>query len=173
MLNFSKTQVLIFIIIILLLANIAMVVSFAMKQPERKSTDRQRRPSPIASVLKDKVGFSQQQMEQIDQLKKTHRERMHFLFEDIRKEKIAFYHHVNLPIVADSTIERLSSRIALKQQAIEQQAFKNFREIRALCTPEQLPRYDSLMPKVIINMWFPEKHGSGRHKESGKDHKSS
>ena len=167
--NFSKTQILIFIIAVLLIINIAMVLSFGMKSPEKKSNDRHKRPSPISMALKDKVGFSPQQMEQIDKLKKQHREKMRVLFEDIRKEKIGFYQNVNKPAIADSTIEELSFRIAKKQQAIEQQAFRNFREIRALCTPEQLPRYDSLMPKVILDMWFPEKHRSGRHKDDGKE----
>jgi len=173
--NFSKTQVLIFIIVILLLVNIAMVFSFGMKQPERdeKNNDRQRRPNPIAFTLKEKVGFSQQQMEQIDQLKKQHREKMHLLFEDIRKAKITFYSNVNNAEINEKAIEELSVNIGKKQQAIELQAFRNFRDIRALCTPEQLPKYDSLMPQVIQNMWFPERHGNNKHKEGTKDRRDS
>jgi hypothetical protein len=170
--NFSKTQVLIFIIAILLLVNIAMVLSFGMKEPEKteKSNDKPRRPNPIAFTLKEKVGFSEQQMEQINQLKKAHREKMHVLFEDIRKAKIAFYSHVNKPQINEAEMHTLSLDIAKKQQAIELQAFRNFREIRALCTPEQLPKYDSLMPQVIQNMWFPERHGNNKHREGkGRD----
>jgi len=168
--SFSKTQILIFIIIILLMVNIAMVLSFGMKTPSKTEADKPRRPNPIAFTLKEKVGFSEQQMQKIEELKKAHREKMHKLFEDVRKSKIDFYEHVNQDTIADSTIQHLSSDIGRKQQAIELQAFKNFRELRALCTPEQLPRYDSLMPQVIRNMWFPERHGgNGKHKEGEKD----
>jgi periplasmic protein CpxP/Spy len=170
--NFSKTQVLIFIIAILLIVNIAMVLSFGMKEPAKpgKTNDRPpRRPNPIAFTLKEKVGFSEQQMEQIDQLKKQHREKMHLLFEDIRKAKISFYSHVNKSQINEAEMQALSLDIAKKQQAIELQAFRNFREIRALCTPEQLPRYDSLMPQVIQNMWFPERHGNNKHRDSSKE----
>ena len=173
--NFSKTQVLIFIIVILLLVNIAMVLSFGMKQPDRsgKNDDKPgRRPNPIAFTLKEKVGFSEQQMSQIEVLKKEHREKMHVLFEDMRKAKIAFYANVSQQQVNEDSIEALSSNIGKKQQAIEQQAFRNFREIRALCTPEQLVRYDSLMPKVIQNMWFPDRRGNNRHKDSSKESRS-
>ena len=168
--SFSKTQILIFIIVILLLVNIAMVVSFGMKGPQKRESERPRRPNPVALTLKEKVGFSAQQMQQIEQLKKEHREKMHQLFEDIRKAKIAFYQNVNRPEIADTTIERLASNIGKKQQEIDLQAFKNFREIRSLCTPEQLPKYDSLMPKVIQNMWFPDKRKDmGKH-DSSRDH---
>jgi periplasmic protein CpxP/Spy len=173
--NFSKTQVLTFIIVILLLVNIAMVLSFGMKQPGNadKHADRPgRRPNPIAFTLKEKVGFSEQQMNQIEVLKKQHREKMHVLFEDIRKAKIAFYANVSQQQVNEDSIEALSFNIGKKQQAIEQQAFRNFREIRALCTPEQLVRYDSLMPKVIQNMWFPDRRGNNRHKDSSKESRS-
>ena len=171
MANFSKTQVLIFIIVILLLVNIAMVLSFGMKQsdkPGRNSDRGGRRPNPIAFTLKEKVGFSEQQMNQIEVLKKQHREKMHVLFEDMRKAKIAFYANVSRQEVNEDSIQALSSDLGKKQQAIEEQAFRNFREIRALCTPEQLVRYDSLMPKVIQNMWFPDRHGDSKHKDSSK-----
>jgi len=168
--NFSRTQILIFIIAILLLVNIAMVVSFGMKQPQPKENERPRRANPIASTLKEKIGFSDEQMQKIEQLKKQHRETMHTLFEDIKNAKIAFYKNVNKAEIADSTLERLSNNIGRKQQAIDLQAFRNFREIRSLCTPEQLPAYDSLMPGVIQNMWFPDKHRDmNRRKDSSNE----
>jgi hypothetical protein len=93
---------------------------------------------------------------------------MHVLFADIRKAKISFYANVNKPQINEAEMEALSLDIAKKQQAIELQAFRNFRDIRALCTPEQLPRYDSLMPQVIQNMWFPERRGNNKHRDSSK-----
>ena len=169
--NFSKTQVLIFIIAILLIVNIAMVVSFAMKEPDKRDRNNDRpgrKPNPIAFTLKEKVGFSEQQMNQIEVLKKQHREKMHVLFEDMRKAKIAFYANVSKHEIDEDSIQAHALNIGKKQQAIEQQAFANFREIRALCTPEQLVRYDSLMPKVIQNMWFPDRHGNSKHKDNAK-----
>jgi len=116
--SFSKTQILIFIIIILLMVNIAMVLSFGMKTPSKTEAEKPRRPNPIALTLKEKVGFSEQQMQKIEELKKAHREKMHKLFEDVRKSKIEFYEHVNQDPIADSTIQHLASDIGRKHRPL-------------------------------------------------------
>jgi protein CpxP len=164
--NLTKTKVLIFVILVLLVANAAMLFSFVgMKKPE-KDNDRGRGPNVMSSVLQEQVRFSDQQMDKVKDLRKKHWDKMHVLFEDMRKAKIAFYQNISKSEVADSALQLQASVIGKTQQAIDIQTFKNFRELRALCTPEQLPRYDSLIPKVIQNMWFPHRGNQGKNWDS-------
>lgn len=88
------------------------------------------------------------------------------LFEDIRLAKIEFYGLLSKGSIDDSTLSRAASTIGEKQKAIDLQAFENFREIRKLCTAEQQPRYDSLIPGIIGKMWFAPRKGNSRHKEN-------
>jgi len=168
--SLAKTQVLVFIIVVLLLANIAMLIFFTgFSKPGKRPDGGRRNSNSISSVLENKVGFDKQQMEQMKNLRKVHWERMHGYFEEIRVAKRDFYLQLSQPDVADSMLQRRAALIGQKQAAIDLQAFKNFREVRALCTPAQLPRYDSLIPPAIERMWFPARGSNNSRKEDSTD----
>jgi protein CpxP len=169
--NLTKTKVLIFVIMVLLVANVAMLLSFGMKKPE-KQNEHGRGPNVMSSILQEQVGFSNQQMDKLKDLRKQHWDKMHQLFEVMRQAKIGFYQNISKPEISDSTLQTEAAKIGETQQAIDIQTFRNFRELRALCTPEQLPRYDSLIPGVIQNMWFPHRGSQGKEKDSGKSKSS-
>jgi hypothetical protein len=85
------------------------------------------------------------------------------LFEEMRLAKVQFYRNLSKPSVENDTLIRASTEIGAKQQTIELQAFRNFKEIRTVCTDRQKAKYDSLIPGVIEKMWFPpRKPGSAR-----------
>jgi hypothetical protein len=162
--TFSKTRVLIFIIVVLLLANLAMLIFFLSMHDNRKKHTQQsnRGANVISTVLQQKVGFTKEQMDKVSQLRSVHREKMHSLFQDIRLAKIKFYGQINTNEVTDSVLYRDATTIGEKQRAIDLQAFKNIREIRNLCTTEQLPKFDSLIPGVLQNMWFPSRRSNNQ-----------
>ena len=75
---------------------------------------------------------------------------------------------VELPsyLWASATLEAAAAAIGRKQALLELKLFDNFREIRAICTPAQLPRFDSLAPSLVRKMMsfrrppFPKKTDS-------------
>jgi Spy/CpxP family protein refolding chaperone len=171
--NFSRTKVLISIIAVLLLTNIAMLIFVVGTRDHRRKRGDEGNRGPgtsISIVLEQKVGFTREQMDKVKELRGTHREKMHSLFEDIRLAKISFYGHLGENEVNDSVFNTSGNAIAEKQKAIDLQAFKNLRELRALCTPEQLPKYDSIMPGVLENMWFPARRGNNDKKKDSSHH---
>jgi protein CpxP len=42
--------------------------------------------------------------------------------------------------------------IGRQQAELDQFVVKHFKEVRTMCTPEQLPKYDSLLPLIIERM---------------------
>jgi hypothetical protein len=80
------------------------------------------------------------------------------------KEKL--YNQLYQQEVQDSLIENASSQIGNKQQMVDKQLFFHFRELRALCTPDQQPRFDTLMHNMIQRMIVPGRRG-GSSKEKG------
>jgi periplasmic protein CpxP/Spy len=168
--NFSKTKVLIFIIIVLFLANLAMLGYFlGVEKPPKRGERDTRGPNVMNTVLQEKVGFTAEQMKRVAELRKQHWNNMRQLFEESRKTKIDFYKNLSQMEVSDSLLKTAASRIGKTQEAIDLQTFRNFRDVRALCTPEQLPRYDSLVPATINKMWFPARKGNGNKKDSDKN----
>lgn len=156
-----NNRVLLLVVAILLLSNIAMLFFFVwMKEPSKKGIRGERQKSPITLFLEQQVGFNKQQMEAYDKIRQQHRQEMKPLFEEIRLSKVGFYGLLSKSENSNDDLNKAASAIGEKQKIVDLQAFQNFKEIRALCTPEQQPRYDSLIAGVIANMWFPARKGN-------------
>lgn len=167
--NSSKTKVLLFLVGILLLTNIALVVFFVGKKdrPASHNGPRPDRSSMMKGFLKDTVGFDDQQLSQYENIRQQHDERMKGLFEQMRIAKLDFYSLVNKP-GADSASQAAAASIGEKQKAVDLAFFNHFREVRMLCRPEQQPKYDSLVQRIIRRMVSPQRRGDPRDKKENK-----
>lgn len=56
------------------------------------------------------------------------------------------------PSVPDSILELRADGIGEQQRNLDLFVVKHFKEIRKICTHEQLPKYDSLLPALIERM---------------------
>ena len=158
-----NNKVLLFIVAILLLANISMLFYFLwVREPGKKNTHEERQKSPITEFLQKDIGFDTGQMAAFNATRQKHRQKMKPLFEDIKTAKVQFYGLLTNPVISDSALNSAASVIGEKQKMLDWQTFQNFKEIRTLCTPEQQARYDSLIVNEISKMWFPSWKGSGR-----------
>jgi periplasmic protein CpxP/Spy len=144
----AKNKILLFIIAILLVTNIAMLFFFMRMKP----SENQSKKLGFTEKLKDQVGFTQQQMAVFEPKKKifwTHvRERSAAL----KKTKEQFYQFMYDPTVPDSVIQAKADVIGEQQRDLDLYVIKHFKDIRTLCTPEQLPKFDSLLPPLIERM---------------------
>ncbi len=158
-----NNKVLLFIVGILLLANIAMLFYFLwLREPAKKNSRGDWQKSPITIFLQKDIGFNAEQMASFEKTRQGHRQKMRPLFEDIKTAKVQFYGFLTNPNISDSVLNNAASIIGEKQKLLDLQTFQNFKEVRALCTTEQQPRYDSLIVNEISRMWFPSWKGNGR-----------
>ena len=160
---------LIFLVALLLVTNMAMLLYFTVfSKPETRVNSRNEKRGPgITAFLQNDLGFTKQQMEQLDSLKKQHRNAIKPLFDALGKSKDSFYLLVGKPGVSDSLLQRASDDIGKKQSALDLQFFKNFASLRQLCTPAQLPKFDSIMPSLASKMMQPwQKNNGPRRKDS-------
>jgi len=166
--NNSKNRVLIFLVIFLLLTNIAMLLYFTTfeKHPPKANRNENRR-GPVTSVLQNDLGFSKAQMDMVDSLKKQHRALGKPLFDELGKSKDNFYRLIGQPGLNDSLLKAAAEEIGRKQAALDLQFFQNFISFRELCTEQQRPKFDSIMPGVISKMMQPwQKNNNSRKKDS-------
>lgn len=161
--NASKNRTLLFIIAFLMLTNIAVVVYF-LRQPESKTGKEATPPAQgqpggrngIATQLQKEVGFSEQQIAQYKDMKAAHWKIAKPLFDAMQKSKDSLYELVKQPTVDEALLQQRAENISERQKALEIQGFRHFKEVRGLCTPEQLPRYDSLLKKIINRKGRPQ-----------------
>jgi periplasmic protein CpxP/Spy len=153
--NNSKNRILIFLVIFLLLTNIAMLLYFTAFNKMSKAGHPDRHGPGITAFLQNEAGFSKDQMIMLDSLKKQHRTAIKPLFDDLGTSKDHFYQLLGKPGIADSVLQAAADDIGKKQAALDLQFFQNFMSIRKLCTEQQLPKFDSVMPNLASKMMQP------------------
>ena len=166
--NNSKNRILIFLVVFLLLANIVMLLYFtAFNKPEAKANRPEKRGPGITAFLQNDVGFSKEQMNMLDSLKKQHRSVIRPMFDELGKSKDDFYQLLGKPGVTDSALRAAANEIGKKQAALDLQFFQNFNSFRKLCTARQLLKFDAVMPSLTSKMMKPwQKNSTPRKKDS-------
>lgn len=124
---------------------------FSGKHPERRPKDHNQKG--MYTSLQNEVGFTKDQLEQYQLLRKGQIEKVKPLFSGVRKAKKDFYNLLYSNILPDSLIQTSADSIAQKQKDLDTQMFMYFRSIRNLCsTPGQQQKFDSSMNKVVQRM---------------------
>ena len=145
--NISKNRVLIIIIVLLLLTNIFLIAYYSFFNKKRGPNPKGKDGFVLA--LKKEVGFDEKQLNEFSQLKETYWTTARKKMDDIRRIKGALLNLTKQTEVQDSVVENYADSIAMLQKQVEIESFRHFQKSRAICTPNQLPAYDSLMKKVF------------------------
>ena len=147
--QFSRNKVLLTIIAILFLTNIVMLVLFLRV---RQHADKPPKRLGLTEKLKNDVGFTPQQMSAYQARRDKFWASVREQFDSIKNTKVAFYNLMYDPSVPDSVLQARADMIGEKQKNLDLFVVKHFKNIRTMCTPEQLPKYDSLLPPLIERM---------------------
>ena len=131
----------------LLITNIIMLIFFIGINDGKKTMHV--RENLIGNFLKKDIGFNDNQMNDYQHLRTIDMDSMKPYFSNLRASKDSFYHFVTVPASSDSQMKGLSSLIGENQMKVDEQMLHHFQKVRALCTAEQLPKFDSLFKNVI------------------------
>jgi Spy/CpxP family protein refolding chaperone len=164
----SRNRNLLFIIAALLLTNVAVLAYFLwIKKPEEKQRGSGPKNGGMTEMLQKEVGFNNEQVAQYKQLKDQQWATIRPMFDEMRKAKDSLFRLLSDPNVNDSIIYKTSDVIAQKQKALDLQTFNHFKKVRALCTPDQQSKYDSMVLRMFRKMGKPM-----RKNEQGKEEKT-
>ena len=166
MASVPRNKIYVLLIGILLLSNLALVAFFVANKPEKKEVKRERPGGYMKEALKNEVGFDEQQMAKFEDMASKHKQQMRPLFEDISKTKESFYKLLTQPGTPDSILNISAREIGDKQRLLDLKIFTHFQNIRELCTPEQRPKFDTLVQRVVHRMIFPMRRGEGKKEET-------
>lgn len=156
----SNNKILTIAVILLLLTNIALVVFMFMG---KKDNNRSRgRRDPFAEMVKE-LNMTDQQQKDFKQLKEDHFKNIRPLVDSVRAAKTAFFSLIKEPAVSDSLINVYGSKVTEQQAVLDKMTFEHFRRVRSLFNPEQQPKFDSFLQKMMQR---------GRRDSSGRDKKS-
>jgi len=145
--NISKNRVLIIIVVLLLLTNIFLIAYYSFFNKKRSPNPRGKDGFVLA--LKKEVGFNENQLNEFSLLKETYWTTARKKMDDIARIKGELFKLTKQTVVQDSVVEKYADSIAMLQKQVEIESFRHFQKSRTICTPNQLPAYDSLMKKVF------------------------
>lgn len=154
----TRYKTLLFIIAVLLISNIALVVYVFTggRCPHKSPSKEQQNKSGITAALEKEVGFSEQQLAQYKNLREEHWKIAKPLFDSMQKGKELLFKLTQTAAVEDSVVQNAAASIAASQKLMELQSFRHFKQVRDLCTQEQLPRYDSVLKKIVSKRGKPQ-----------------
>ena len=143
-----RSRLLLILIGILLVTNIILIGLLVLK-PIQKKGIRGDKFGMITSFLQNEMAFSKTQLKQYDSLNNGHKLQMKVLFDSIRKDKALQFKKLTAENFSDSAISTTAELASRKQKGIELVMFTYFKNIRNLCSPQQLPKFDSLFYKAL------------------------
>ncbi|HLA53715.1 MAG TPA: hypothetical protein VK618_10435 [Flavitalea sp.] len=147
--SLSRNKVLLAIVVLLLLTNLGMLIFiFSMN----RSSDPPRKGPGFTERLRKEVGFTEDQMKVFEPKKKAFWTMMNSRFEAMHNTKEQFYLQLYDPAIPDSILVSKASEIGNLQRDIDLQVIRHFKDVRKMCRPDQLIKYDSLLPPIIHRM---------------------
>lgn len=144
--NRQSNKVLLLIITVLLLTNIGVLVYFLKY---RQCEPEAAKPKGATDLLKEQVGFSQEQLDHYKQIREQQRELIRPMYENMRTTKDSLYRLLGDSTVTDGKLDTITSHIGEKQKALDLLTFQQFRELRKICRPDQRTLYDSMMVQLF------------------------
>jgi len=145
----NRSKILLVVIGILLITNVALAALLFIRKDGDRGDRRPDRKTMIANFLKNEIGFTAEQLKQYDTLSTRHQENVRKMFESHRASKDKQFKDLASGNFSDSMINLVADRSASSQKDMELQMFNHLKNIRSLCTTEQLPKFDSLFVKIL------------------------
>ena len=115
-------------------------------------------PQTVTEMLQHEVGFDEEQTAKYKELKDKQREKIKPMYGNMRKAKDSLFRLLSYPDTPDSLLNKAADVIAQQQKELDIETFNHFKRVRTLCTPDQLPQYDSLVLRLLRKMGKPFRH---------------
>jgi protein CpxP len=157
----SNTRILTIAVVLLLLTNIALVAFIVMGKNSRGGKPGGGGRFSTSEMMAKELNMTEQQKKDHKQLKEDHLKNIKPLFDSIRSAKTSLYALLKDSTVNDSLVTVYTRVIGEKQSMIDQLTFAHFRRIRNLFTPEQQPKFDGFIQKMM-------QRGGGRKDSTAK-----
>ena len=156
----NNNKILTIAVVLLLIANIALVAFMLMGK--KKGGDRHPARRDPAEMMVKELNMTEEQQTEYKKLKEEHFRNVKPLFDSVRVAKTAFFALSKEPNVSDSLINVYSNRVAEKRAELDKFTLAHFRRIRSLFTAEQQPKFDAFMQKMM-------QRERGKRDSAGKD----
>jgi predicted RND superfamily exporter protein len=167
--NASKNKALIFLVIILLLTNIAVLAYFLWPKQQDKLLTPEKNKYKLLEPLKNEVGFTDSQIVEYKKIRDSRTGRIKSKVEDLRRVRDNFYRLLSTESTSDSSLNIYSDSIAYRQKLLDLETFTHFKVLRKICTPDQEAKYDTMVQRIVHRWGSPIRNSDPRMDKPGKN----
>ncbi|MBW4889607.1 periplasmic heavy metal sensor [Mucilaginibacter sp. HMF5004] len=112
-----------------------------------------------SSFIIKQVGFTASQQARYLELVRQHQQRVRDIRDQLHIAKDSFFDELSDTTVSAATIDAASSTIGKLEKDLDVQTFNHFKQVRAMCTPEQKIKMDNCIKQVMRMMGPPPPGG--------------
>jgi Spy/CpxP family protein refolding chaperone len=159
---FAQKKILVRLVVLLAIINIVSIGYFIWKDYERQHREPALFPKiedykDVSGILKKELNLTQQQAEQIQNLRNDFFEKEKVLARTIRNEKDSMNQAMFNISTDENLVRTLAQKISANEYQMEMLRFQQAKELKAICTPEQLEKFENLV-KEIRDYFRPDNH---------------
>lgn len=142
----TKYKWMVFLVLILLISN--MVLAFFLFFANDKREKKKENPDEWAMKIYNEIGLDTTQITLFKKEKDDFFSTMRPIWNENKKAKDSLYQHLASNL-SDSTVNDLLEKIKTTNHFSDSFTYAHFTKLRALCTPEQQVRFDTIIPKIV------------------------
>jgi protein CpxP len=147
---------LLILVAILLLTNIATLSIYWFKKPNDREGGPGRegfnREKKMGQFMVDQMKFDATQEATYWKLRDSMIAVQKPVMDSIRSAKKRFFDLLNQSEATDSTLIAHSNEIAEMQKKLDLVTFRHFQKVRAICRPDQLQKFDTVIKEIVNRM---------------------
>jgi len=138
-----------FAVLILLLTNGSLIVFWVMERSRSHAHSATAHREQVFERMTRALGYTEAQKEQHRGLRKAHLKETQPFYDSIRQAKITLYSRTSILEESDSFFINYMRKMSGWQTTINKLNYLYYKKVRRLLTPEQQPRYDSMLVKMM------------------------
>jgi periplasmic protein CpxP/Spy len=143
------------LVAILLLTNIATLSIYWFKKPGREGgpgRDPGSREKRMGQFMVDQMKFDANQEATYWKLRDSIIVIQKPVMDSLRNAKKRFFDLLNEQDASDSLLTARSNEIADMQKRLDLVTFRHFQKVRAICRPDQLQKFDTVIKEIVNRM---------------------
>jgi len=147
---FTQKKILVRVVLVLIVLNVILIGAILRNDFFRKPrpTNGIKENREVSSILKRELGLSETQFEQIKNLRSAFFEKEKILESSIRSERDSMNSEMFNQTIDEQQIKSLAKRIADNDYRMELLRFEQAKELKSVCTTEQLEKFNGLVKEI-------------------------
>lgn len=137
------------VIVLLLLINSGWVIFLVMERNRSRHYHTNSHRDEVFERMARALNYTDIQKEQHQNMRAEHNSQIRSLYDSVRQAKVLLYSRTNIVDESDSIFINYMAKMSRWQSTINQLNYAYYKKVRSLLRPEQQPRYDSMLIKMI------------------------